>query len=240
MDVPDARSVVRGTLGLGEIGSLAGFTRGSQARREVERVARHWDPEADWIDVLFHEGDLVMDHDYVTDRQPWTAMLVVHGNLVVRGVFEDSADPESVVVVTGDLRAGSVITRGWLEVGGSLAVDGGVLFEDNECSECSAEIFGDLSAGSVFTKYHHVDVHGRVVAPLIVGGSPTIQSPWHYDFIEETDFGLVSRLTPEVLVIEGDLDGEPDEDWGPDHVDPHAVADLLRAGRSPLLRGDTD
>lgn len=239
MDVPAARSAGRQTLAVAEIESLAGYARGASARREVGRIARNRaaGPEYydDRVDVLFHDGDLEIRGDFRTGVEPWAEMLVVHGDLAVHGLFEDCLDPESVVVVTGDLRAGNVITKGWLEVGGDLAVAGHVLFDDNDCS---AEIFGDITAGFVFTKYHHVEAHGRVVAPLIAGDWRRIQSPHDYAFVEETDARLVSMLVPEVLVVEGDPGGEPGEDWDLDYVDSRAMADLLRTGRSPLLTTD--
>jgi hypothetical protein len=45
--------------------------------------------------------------------RPWTQMLVVHGDLVVSGLLADCLDPESLIVVTGDLRAGNLITT-WI------------------------------------------------------------------------------------------------------------------------------
>ncbi|MEO3973163.1 hypothetical protein AAFN69_04725 [Streptomyces sp. CAU 1734] len=183
------------------------------------------------VDVLFHDGNLEISGDLRTGVEPWTGMLLVHGNLAVQGLLEDCLDPESLIVVSGDLRAGNLITEGWLEVRGNVTVDGCALFTDNECS---AHVAGDLTAGLIFTKYHHVEVGGRVLAPLIAGDHRRIESPCGFTFVAETDPSLVKLLVPEVLAIEGDASGESGGDWGLDHVDSRAMADLIRAGKSPL------
>ena len=79
------------------------------------------------------------------------------------------------------------------------------------------------------------EARSRVVAPLIAGDRRRIGSPHDYAFVEDTDARLASLLVPEILVIEGDRDREPGEDWFLDYVDSRAPAGLLRDGRSPLL-----
>ncbi|WP_406500072.1 hypothetical protein OG936_36710 [Streptomyces sp. NBC_00846] len=239
MDIPRARSALRDTLSAVEMEQLVtAHVRSPDVRRQAMVVARDWAAGPGYhpqdVDVLFHDGDLEIGGDFHTGIEPWTQMLVVHGDLAVSGLLEDCLDPESLIVVTGDLRAGNLITEGWLEVQGNVTIDGCVLFEDNDCS---ARIVGNLTAGLIFTKYHHVEVGGQVTAPLIAGDYRRIESPHNFSFVEETDPSLVPLLVPEVLSIEGDASGEFDEDWSLDYVDSRAMADLIRAGKSPLRAG---
>ncbi|MEU5401107.1 hypothetical protein ABZ348_17660 [Streptomyces sp. NPDC005963] len=75
------------------------------------------------------------------------------------------------------------------------------------------------------------------IAPLIAGDHRRIESPHGFSFVEETDPCLVPLLVPDVLSIEGDASGEFGRDWSLDHVDSRAMADLIRAGKSPLRAG---
>lgn len=239
MDIPHARSALRDTLSAVEMEQLvAAHVRSPDVRGQAMEVARSWAAGPQYhpqdADVLFHDGDLEIGGDFRTGIEPWTQMLVVHGDLVVGGLLEDCLDPESLIVVTGDLRAGNLITEGWLEVQGGVTVDGCVLFEDNDCI---AHIVGDLTAGLIFTQYHHVEVGGQVTAPLIAGDDRRIWSPHRFAFVKQTDPSLVPLLVPEVLSIGGDASGEFGEDWCLDYVDSRAMADLIRAGKSPLRAG---
>lgn len=240
MDIPRARSALGGTLSAVEMERLAAVhVRSPEIRSEAMAVAGAWAAGPGYypedVDVLFHDGDLRIDGDLRTGVEPRRiGMLVVHGDLIVGGLLEDSLDPESLIVVTGDLRAGNLITEGWLEVQGDVVIDGCVLFEDNECS---AHVLGDLTAGLIFTKYHHVEVGGRVIAPLIAGDHRRIESPHDFAFVDDTHPSLVPLLVPQVLSIDGDGTGEYGEDWFLDYVDSRAMADLVRAGRSPLRAG---
>ena len=239
MDIARARSLRRGTLSLDEVDHIAEQqVRGEQARLQISRLAQMWrtDPESHTTDLLIHDGDLEIDGDYITDLEQWTELLIVSGDLTVSGRYEDSRDPESVVIVTGNLRAGNLITAGWLEVHGNVEVNQCALFDDNDCC---AEVFGDLTAGAlIFTDYHHVQAHGRVTAPVVISDFRRIESPHDIEFIEVTDARLADLLVPEVLAVEGDTDGEYGTDWGIDHVKSRTMIDLIRAGRSPILATD--
>ena len=235
MDVPQARSVRRHTLSVAEIEKIAAeHARGVDARRQVKEITQRWaaGPEQmpDRVDVLYHEGDLEIDGDFRTGVELALALLVVHGDLVVNGLFEDCLDQESVVVVTGDLRARNLISEGWLEVHGDVRVEGCAVFDHNYCT---AEIFGGLSAGFIFTRYHHVEVHGQVIASLVAGDAGHIESPHDFAFVEDHDPRLAELLVPKVVLIDGDVAGEHGEDWE-FHLDLGAMTDLVRAGRSPL------
>lgn len=219
MDIPQARNVERGTLSASDIeGLVAPLVRADHLRRCVMGVEYNWEGR----NLYFHDGDLEIDGDLLTDEDPWTEILVVRGDLTVRGLHEDwDIEPESIVVVTGDLRAGRMIGRGWLEVHGDLRVDDVALFERNDCG---TEIHGDLTAQLVLALSHHVMVHGRVRTPVVNAAHPRLESPNDVDEMEWDDPRVRSLLAPEFLDIE---DGAVADD--------EAMVEALRAGRSSLV-----
>jgi hypothetical protein len=62
-----------------------------------------------------HDGTLVLPELRI-DVRPFLGLLGVRGDLVVEGLFEDSLEPDSVVIVTGDLRAERLISESCLKV----------------------------------------------------------------------------------------------------------------------------
>jgi hypothetical protein len=233
-----ARSFRRGDFSAADLSALlqevAKGTFGGldRVRRRIARSRadgpEYYDEEAD---VLLHDGDLAIEGDFVTARQP-LALLVVRGDLIVSGRFEDSLDPESLVIVTGQLRARDLVSEGFLEVHGSVCVERAAVFCDND--GC-AEIFGDLAADLVYTKYHAVQVHGRVRARLATGDAAHVRAAEPYGFIAETDDRMFGLLARPVLVVVGDED-DP-EDRSIDYVDSGKLVARVRAGE-PVLAGD--
>jgi hypothetical protein len=192
----------------------------------------HFDPSTD---VLVHEGDLVLAGDLVTAKKPWIRLLVVLGDLRVRGLFEDSLDPESIVVVAGSLHAGDLISEGFLEVHGDVIADRSALFFDND--GC-AEIMGDLRAPFVYTKYHAVNVHGVVKAALATGDAPHIRARTRYPFLEETMLRVRDTLSPALLrILSEDAfdedESEPGDPWI-DAIGSEKLAAFVRRGGNPL------
>ncbi|MGN6110001.1 MAG: hypothetical protein ACTHU0_33155 [Kofleriaceae bacterium] len=210
----------------------------SSALRSAKRFAeqRFAGDRAD-SDIVHHVGRLVLD-ELSTGRRPRIGLLIVDGDLVVKGRYEDSLDPESVVIVTGSLRAGDVITRGFLEVHGDLVAERSILFLDNDA--CS-EVFGDVRAPFVYSSYHAVKVHGGVKARLVTGDAKHIRSTQKHTFIEETDPRVRELLSPRLLKVfaeemfddEGDDDADPDDAWI-DAIDSEKLAAFVRRGRPAL------
>jgi hypothetical protein len=242
MDLPQsARRLSNGSLSVGALrtvvrdtvkGTFAGGSVGIVVNRLLARAA-----EGDPLkEIVVHDGDLVVP-ELCTGREPFVSLLVVRGNLTVAGLYEDCLDPESTVVVTGDLRAERLVSEGFIEVHGSVLVEREALWLDNDAC---AEIFGDLRAGFLYTKSHAVKVHGRLAAPFIVGDSDHFECPRDYDFVEETDEdrkgALLAALPREALSIEGDLDD--DDEWAIDYVRSDVLVDLVRT-RKPVLREPT-
>jgi hypothetical protein len=235
---PTARSLLGKTLSISQAQDvLREVATGTFAERSVLRSAqRQLEQARDGdvrVDIVVHDGDLVVD-ELRTGVEPFIGVLLVRSNLVVRGLFQDCLDPESVVVVTGDLRAARMISKGLLEVHGSVLVDGDALWLDND--GC-AEIHGDLKAHFIYTKYHAVRVHGAVEASLVLGDAERIEAGRPYTFVCEGDDdhkdSLRAVLPGDALHLEGDED-DPD-DWCIDWVDDEVMVKLVVEGK-PVLR----
>jgi len=203
------------------------------AERAIERAATAGDALS--ADLIVHRGDLRLP-TLQTGVAPFVGLLIVDGDLVVDGLFADSLDPDSTMIVTGDLRAERLISRGFLEVHGSVHVAREALWLDND--GC-AEIFGELHASFLYTKYHSVRVHGGLHADLVLGDDPRFESETPYAFVDEGDDGrkrwLLARLPRAALVLEGDPDEDDEDDWCIDFVDHRVLRTLVTAGE-PVLR----
>lgn len=230
-----ARSFLNRTLSVDELRAVVNAT----VKAKHARVAKHHVKLAaagdhQHADVVVHDGTLMLP-ELRLDAQPFLGLLVVRGDLVVEGLFADSLELDSLVIVTGDLRAERLISESCLEVHGSVVVEREALWLDND--GC-AEIFGDLRAAFAYTKYHAVDVHGRVIAPLVLGDHPRIKASQPYPFIEETDEehkeALRAVLPRDALAIESDPDDE--DDWCIDYIEDDVLRKLVAKGK-PVLSG---
>lgn len=238
-----AKRLTEGTLLPEGIPALLKRTvRGRFARSSTLRAARRFVEErlagaGKDRDILHHEGRLVLDA-LATGKRPRLGLLIVEGDLHVKGRYEDSLDPESVVIVTGTLRAGDVISKGFLEVHGDLLAERSILFLDNDAC---CEVFGDVRAPFVYTSSHAVKVHGGVKARLVTGDGKYIRSPRKVAFIEETEREVRDLLSPKLLKrfadeMFEDEEGEevdPDEPWI-DAIDTEKLAAYVRRGQ-PVL-----
>jgi hypothetical protein len=235
MDLSRARSVRRGTATLDEIDDIArNLARGEHTRIVLAGLVKTWRADGDYAnaDLYLHDGDLAIDGDFdTTDVDPYIRLLVVTGDLIVRGRYEDALNPESMVIVTGDLRAENAITEGSLEVHGDIEIGRHAILFDNDC--CTY-VHGDLTAGElIYSCQNFAMVSGRVTAPLIIGKG-LITSPHEMDIFADDDERLMSRLVPAAMNI---IDDEPDEEPVIDYLEHEAIIDLVRAGDTPVLRG---
>lgn len=204
----------------------------------TRRVAMRWlgsivDDDMRDRDILYHEGNMKLDRGLSTaTKKPWTSILIVDGDLTVKGLLEDSLDPESVIIVTGSIQATDIITKGFIEVHGDMIAERSVLFRDNDgCTE----IFGDLIAPFVCTKYHSVNVHGVVKAKLCTGDAQHIRAK-KVSFIEETDRRVKALLSPKLLKLlaEEMLEEEDEDDDWIDFIDDEKLTKFIRKGNDPL------
>jgi hypothetical protein len=151
------RSFKRGTLSSDEIAALASLARRKHTPGMIKATAAG---VANWYtDAFVCDGDLHLDSFHSGLLK--VALLVVKGDLIVDGHYQDSDDPECLVLVTGDLKAKSLITAGWLEVHGDLLVEDALIGDYNDCS---AEIFGDVRARFFYPEEHFFTVHGSLDA----------------------------------------------------------------------------
>jgi hypothetical protein len=158
----------------------------------------------------------------------------------VERTFRDSLDPESVVIVTGSLRAGDVVSEGFLEVHGDLVAKRSALFLDNDAC---CEVFGDVRAPFVYTKYHAVNVHGGITARLVTGDAKHIRSKKKHTFIEETDPRVRDQLSPKLSKLLADdifdeEDAEPGDPWI-DDIDSEKLAAFVGRGNPVLAEPKT-
>jgi hypothetical protein len=246
--MPKTKSLRAGTLDRGTIKALIEkHATGKFGGSSTRRVAMRWlgsivDEDLKDRDILYHEGNLTLKDGLSTagSKKPWTSILIVDGDLEVKGLLEDSLDPESVIIVTGSVQATDIITEGFMEVHGDVIAERSILFRDNDA--CT-EIFGNLTAPFIFTKYHSVNVHGVVKATLCTGDSQHIRAK-KVSFIEETDRRVKALLSPKLLkVLEEEIfeeDDEEDEDssWI-DFIDDEKLAKFVEKGNDPLATAES-
>lgn len=193
------------------------------ARRELRKSASRALHSAEFGEGEFvlHDGDLSLDELRVR------GLLVVRGNLTINGLFRGTLEPESAVIVTGDLRAHRLVSEGFLEVLGSVIVEREALWRDSGFTD----IHGDLRAALLYTSYHPVRAGGRVIAPLIFGDSNRFESASKFAFVNETAAELAAVLPKAALSLEGDPNGS----WWIDHVFDEKLVKLVEDGE-PVLQ----
>jgi hypothetical protein len=103
-----ARSVKRGSLDAATIAGLGNHGRIDVANRSIAEVAAG--VRRSNGDVFLHEGDLHVAGDFDAAAEG-VVLLVVRGSLLVDGAYTDRDDPQTIVLVEGDLRARDVVTE---------------------------------------------------------------------------------------------------------------------------------
>ncbi len=143
--------------------------------------------------ILEVEGDLhIPGHLNMCDLN--LAGLIVHGDLIVDGCFQDYDDPMTFTVVKGNMIANSVLTAGELEVHGNLTCEN--LIGDYNHYGCF--VGGDTNAEVFFEENHHFEFVGSKSFRF----APT-QNP-------RMTFGEVSDTFVKA-VLDHPLDGSEDE-----------------------------
>ncbi|MEV0354545.1 hypothetical protein AB0H71_00615 [Nocardia sp. NPDC050697] len=170
--------------------------------RLVEAVDEIDDYEGDFVVV---EGDLHVRGD-LDPAAAGAFLLVVTGDLTVDGVYTDSDDPETFLLVGGDLRARDVVTAGWLEVGGDLRANRVV----GDYNDCAADIGGSVHCALFYGEQHHFTMGGELAADVVIG-RPRLAIGSAPAYLELDDPRLLEHLDRSVLRLLDDEaeDGNP-------------------------------
>lgn len=179
--------------------------------------------------ILVHEGALAVSGDLLLPiSAEGPRVLVVKGDLTVKGLFRDSGEPPTAVLVTGSMRADVLLCSGTLEVGGDLharIVLGGD--SDNTC-----RVGGNLQADLFYSDEQFFEAErariGRAVGNCY---RLEVERGRKVDFVDGDDRDILGVLVEEVLVVDRDADG----DIVDLHIDHGTFVDRVLAGE-PVLR----
>ncbi|MEV5204845.1 hypothetical protein [Streptomyces sp. NPDC053720] len=151
-----------------------------------------------WLvdDDLHIPGDLELAHECAY-------LLVVLGDLVVDGVYGDSDDPESFLLVTGNMRARDVVTAGWLEVHGDLSTDRLI----GDYNDCGAYIGGDVHAQLFYGEHHHFTIGGALSANAVIG-RPSLEIATPPAVIDIDDLRMLEHFDRDLLRVFDDHDDD--------------------------------
>ncbi|WP_216917501.1 hypothetical protein [Nocardia noduli] len=201
--IADARSFKADQVSREEIlAAIEGFREEYKAEQITGALD---DIESYTLDILFVAGDLHIrgDLDLFTEG---AFLLIVLGDLRVDGVYTDQDDPETYLLVTGDMHARDVVTAGWLEVHGSLRVDRLI----GDYNDCSAYIGGSVLADLFYGEEHFFTIEGELEADVVVG-RPRLMIDDEPEPIELDDPKLLEYFDRELLRILEDTaeDGTP-------------------------------
>ncbi len=141
----DARSFRRGTLDQTTLLEMAELC-GGDVLRDMAEAMDDYDGDAFLV-----EGDLIVDGNFRTSDAE-AIWLVVRGNVIVEGLYEDTCnDAPDVVWIGGNLQANDVLTAGRLIVKGDVRVTSCLVgdYNDGRC-----DITGNVDA-TMFAMFDH-------------------------------------------------------------------------------------
>lgn len=181
----------------------------------LKGVIEHTDFYGQTFNWYLHEGDLVIDGDFVVDLP-----LLVHGHLVVSGDLEAKIYQQIPVLVSGDVISQIIyLNDSWLNAGGNV-VTRAVILRDRDSAPSVIN-----ASGFVYTDL--LDTYGDACEPRKIIQS-AIQIPgWG-------TYQNLELLTPEFanhLPVKSDDTDYYDvlEEWIDDDSNRVLLADLLRA-----------
>jgi hypothetical protein len=189
--IDNTRSYKQGQVSRAEAVAAIRLFREQHKRASVTKAL---DEIQDYIsDFLLVDGDLHVPGDLdLTDQGIY--VLAVLGDLTVDGAYGDSDDPESMLLVTGNMTARDVVTAGFLEVHGDL--DTGRLIGDY--NDCDAYIGGDVRANLFYGEEHFFTIGGTLVAEAVIG-RPRLEIANEPAGIELDDPRLLEHFDRELL-----------------------------------------
>ncbi|MGW0941387.1 hypothetical protein ACWD4O_02380 [Streptomyces sp. NPDC002623] len=196
--IANARSFKQRQVPRSEVLAAVGRFRDSH---KIKHVTVGLDEIEDYeADVWLADGDLHV-HGDLDLHQERAYLLVVLGDLVVDGGYADYDDPESYLLVTGDMRARDVVTAGWLEVHGELRADRLI----GDYNDCAAYIGGDVHTGLFYGEEHHFTVGGALTAAAVIG-RPRLEIAQQPVGLEMDDPRLLEHLDRDLLRVYDDED----------------------------------
>ncbi len=207
MTIANARSLRSGNVTSDEVRELVPLIRTKGVGGGIREMVDELDSYDG--DIYIHDGDLTIAGDFDAGELG-VLLLWVKGTLTVEGGYRDTDDPQTIVVVTGDLRARDVVTAGFLEVHGNMTVTGRVIGDYNDCQ---AWIGGDLTCSLFYPEEHYFNVGGWFRATTVLGNSKHRVSSPHpvTDGIGMGDARILEFLDRELVNVHED-DGELDVD----------------------------
>ncbi|MEU9620601.1 hypothetical protein ACIQWV_32795 [Streptomyces sp. NPDC098085] len=173
---------------------------------KIKRVTAALDEIDDYTaDVWFVDGDLHIPGDLELAHE-CAYLLIVLGDLVVDGVYGDSDDPESFLLVTGNMRVRDVVTAGWLEVHGDLSTDRLI----GDYNDCGADIGGDVHAQLFYGEVHHFTIGGALNANAVIG-QPCLEIATPPAVIDIDDLRMLDHFDRDLLCVDDDDDDDDDD-----------------------------
>lgn len=222
LSLPSCRGLKRGTLSRAQAEDLAnGFQLKPMARVIRDLLGEIDDCDGDF---LFHDGDLVVDGPFSV-ATAGALVLVVRGDLVVRGSYSDSDDPQTITLVERDLRAAGIVTAGFLEVRGDVRCDGPMLGDYNDCN---CLVHGSVHCDLFYPEEHFFEVRGDLCAKVALGNvKHRVAGPGaRPEVLEMDDVRLLEHFDAELLRA-GEEDGER---WVDGFAEYRAVRTRVRQG----------
>ncbi|MFF9566224.1 hypothetical protein [Streptomyces sp. NPDC014685] len=166
----------------------------------IERVTAALDEIEDYAnDIWLVDHDLHIPGDLELAQSAY--LLVVLGDLIVDGVYDDSHYPESFLLVTGNMRARDVVTGGWLEVHGDLNTDRLI----GDYNDCGAYIGGDVHARLFYGEEHHFTIGGALSANAVIG-QPRLEIATPPAVIDLDDLRMLEHFDRDLLRVFDDHD----------------------------------
>jgi hypothetical protein len=198
--IDHVRSYRRGQVSPAEALAAIGRFRSAYKIRRLTAALDEIEDSAG--DMRLVEGDLHVPGDLDLTRER-IHLLVVLGDLLVDGAYGDGDDPESFLLVTGDMRARDVVTAGWLEVHGDLSTDRLI----GDYNDCGAHIGGDVRTRLFYGEEHHFAIGGALHADAVLG-RPRLEIATPPAAIALDDPRLLEHVDRDLLRVFDDHDGD--------------------------------
>jgi len=195
---------------------------------EIRKLTKPWKDAAPLFDdemmdgceydVQVVDGDLHVENLKTFEQN--LCGLVVTGDLIIDGLYEDTDDPACGVFVLGDMKVGRLVTTGTLGVKGSLTASEACVGFYNDYG---ATIGKDLITPLFAPENHHFDIQAELRATHVIGYGAEYRVP---KALQPAAKKLMPE-TPSTILVPEALDEE--------EVSNTKLRELVFAGK-PVLR----